>query len=466
MASVVRKEFGNPFCWISGITGFTNLLSYDECCDESTGQERCWAKVNRPQDSLQLSHETCCFSGLVHFMQRASHVNLQMLINSWLAMKFAFDENAFTLATYSGPHEPLFGVQFDGEGCLREHGARFLVNASIYELNGTTWFFEFGYCAPRFEDYARVATTMVPSYLSSVFGSLGRDVLFGSAEMVSLDNSYLEHRLGTSLGVPPASNRDMLEYLRLFRVCASCDLMRLGDDEDGGYLMCRDEGLRPSDGTSGEGRLVAAYSYGINGADAWGSAVSRRFGVEVHQYDCFDTRVPLCEAPCRSRFHAECLGVDPESSPSPSSHTFNALAVHLQRNGHIDVTDGQLLLKVDIEGSEWDVFSSLDEGVLRKFRQIVVEFHQPHLMTRCDAKTLQKRVMALLNILQVFSVVHVHPNQFYGYLEVSFVNRAFIDPSSCRKPVRNVLDTAYEEDSPKNPVEDLFGQALEKWWWW
>ena len=73
---------------------------------------------------------------------------------------------------------------------------------------------------------------------------------------------------------------DLVQPIRL----ANCDLVRFGEDNDGGYLMC--------------GNLLddvqVGYSYGISGYDGWGCEVSTRLDVAVHQYDCFDTRRPAC----------------------------------------------------------------------------------------------------------------------------------------------------------------------------
>src|SRR5947207_10621050 len=77
-------------------------------------------------------------------------------------------------------------------------------------------------------------------------------------------------------------------------VLRNCTLRRFGSANDGGYLMC--ENLL--------GNVTSAYSYGIGPTDDWGCDVSQRYGLTVHQYDCFSP--PLAGCPSgRSSFHDE-----------------------------------------------------------------------------------------------------------------------------------------------------------------
>eukprot|EP00746_Dinoflagellata_sp_MGD_P148173 gnl/MRDRNA2_/MRDRNA2_80426_c0_seq1.p1 gnl/MRDRNA2_/MRDRNA2_80426_c0~~gnl/MRDRNA2_/MRDRNA2_80426_c0_seq1.p1 ORF type:complete len:253 (+),score=36.92 gnl/MRDRNA2_/MRDRNA2_80426_c0_seq1:97-759(+) len=209
---------------------------------------------------------------------------------------------------------------------------------------------------------------------------------------------------------------------------------------------------------------VAAYSFGIAGRDGWGEEVSRTIGVVVHQYDCtgYEAR-PSCESPCRSVFHWECLtglGLIQKYFPS------NNLAGHLERNGHEHAKEGQLLLKVDVEGAEWDVFRWASVTDLQKFRQIVVEFHHTYVNVLMDRKHLEARVAAMRNILQVFVVVHVHANnnvQSRGsLLTVSFCHRNFVELyKTCRKPERHELDEPDDSNHDEIDVGELFDPLMD-----
>lgn len=167
----------------------------------------------------------------------------------------------------------------------------------------------------------------------------------------------------------------------------NCELQRFGNPNDGGYLMC--------------GNLLAAsqsaYSYGINGEDAWGCDVAGPLGIPLHQYDCFNTSVPTCRAGTDARFHAECIG--PERA-TIEDRRFDTFANHVSANGD---TGKRLVVKMDVEGSEWRSLAAAPDYLLEAIDQMAVEFHeveQPHFLETANR----------LNLF--FYVAHVHYNNF------------------------------------------------------
>jgi hypothetical protein len=138
----------------------------------------------------------------------------------------------------------------------------------------------------------------------------------------------------------------------------NCTLTRFGSAYDGGYLMC--ENLL--------GNLDAGYSYGVGRNDDWGCDVSRRFRVPVHQYDCFDPARPTCEGGTFV-FHNACLG---PRSQERESRVFDTLEQQIDANGH---TGGQLVVKIDIEGAEWEALDAAPEALLASIPQLAMELH-------------------------------------------------------------------------------------------
>ena len=57
-------------------------------------------------------------------------------------------------------------------------------------------------------------------------------------------------------------------------VLSNCEFVRLGEPNDGGYLMCGNL----------LDRVEAGYSYGIANYDQWGCDIATRLGVVLHQY--------------------------------------------------------------------------------------------------------------------------------------------------------------------------------------
>jgi hypothetical protein len=167
----------------------------------------------------------------------------------------------------------------------------------------------------------------------------------------------------------------------------NCTLCRIGSANDGGYLMC--ENLITG--------IESAYSYGIATEDNWGCQVSLKVSVGIHQYDCFTPNRPICSdlrqgelirflerqigdgriihviqrwlMVGRIAFHNECIGSKAETI---DSHPFDTLANQIAKNGD---TGKRLLVKMDVEGAEWESLMATPDEVLEKIDQLPMELH-------------------------------------------------------------------------------------------
>ena len=166
----------------------------------------------------------------------------------------------------------------------------------------------------------------------------------------------------------------------------NCTLERYGEDHDGGYLVC--------------GNLLkdvqAAYSYGISGYDKWGCDASTKLGVKLHQYDCFDTRQPSCPGG-DTVFHAECIG---DAAKTEDGRLFDTMQNQLAKNG--DATK-RLVVKMDVEGAEWDSLLHAPDATLDRIDQLAIEFHYIN-----D----QRYVQTVQRLKQFFYVAHLHFNNW------------------------------------------------------
>jgi hypothetical protein len=141
-------------------------------------------------------------------------------------------------------------------------------------------------------------------------------------------------------------------------VLKNCTLKRFGSANDGGYLMCENL-IEPLD---------AGYSYGVGSNDDWGCELSRRYHVPVHQYDCFDPARPTCNGGTFV-FHNECVG---NRGGYRGSRLFDTLENQITKNGD---TGRRLIIKMDIEGGEWDSLLAAPEELLASIPQITMEMH-------------------------------------------------------------------------------------------
>lgn len=180
--------------------------------------------------------------------------------------------------------------------------------------------------------------------------------------------------------------RELFAELQPVRIGA-CELARFGEPNDGGYLLCANL----------LGGATAAYSYGISGYDGWGCEVSRKLRVPVHQYDCFDLERPACQGG-ETRFHEACIAS--RAFVDESQRRFDTLEHHLAANGH---ATARVVVKMDVEGAEWESFLSAPDNVLERIDQLVVEFH---------GTADEKYVAAIRRLKRFFHVAHLHFNNF------------------------------------------------------
>ena len=168
---------------------------------------------------------------------------------------------------------------------------------------------------------------------------------------------------------------------------SNCELSRFGEANDGGYLMC---GNLLQD-------VAAGYSYGISGYDGWGCDTSQRLRVRVHQYDCFDLERPSCGGGS-TVFHEECLAAG--TFADGKQRRFDTLENQLARNGD---AASRVVVKMDVEGAEWEAFLSAPDSVIERIEQLTVEFHG----------TAEERYLAAVRRLKrFFHVAHLHFNNF------------------------------------------------------
>jgi hypothetical protein len=241
-----------------------------------------------------------------------------------------------------------------------------------------------------------------------------------------------------------------------FQICGQCsNFQRFGEAHDGGYLMCMD-GLK-------KGSVKAAYSLGVEHHDKWSQDVVKHLGVAVHQFDC-----TVKGSDCKGcRFYKKCIvsadGKHPVLGHESEGWGLNqALAETLQASA----ADGSLLMKMDIESSEWPIYAAERPEVLRKFGELIVEFHELQ-----EEKRHQEYLQAMRHILAAgFKVAHLHGNNNQGMyksgslsipevLEVTFVHGA-MRPNGCSADqIYEKLDAA---NIPQNGAELPMAHLADK----
>lgn len=220
----------------------------------------------------------------------------------------------------------------------------------------------------------------------------------------------------------PRVRRALLDLLQPV-VLTNCNLERFGEPNDGGYLMCGNL----------LGDVQAGYSYGIAGYDQWGCDISRRRKIPVHQYDCFNRTVPSCPGG-DTRFHTECVGIATVSERDglfSRTRVFDTIENQFAKNGD---SSKRIVMKIDVEGAEWDSLGKAPNAVLDQIEQVAIEFH---------GVGEERFVTTVRRLREFFYPVHIHINNFtcdeafdpfpgWAY-EVLFVNKRLAKVDSTRR---------------------------------
>ena len=130
--------------------------------------------------------------------------------------------------------------------------------------------------------------------------------------------------------------------------------IRIGKKADGGYILLDD--LK---------NIKIAYSFGISHEISFDKELADK-KIDVYMYDHTIKSLPFEN----SRFHWKKIGLSGIISNKTNLKTLPEL---LKENGHFKEND--IILKIDIESHEWEVFQNLPTNILNQFKYIVGEFH-------------------------------------------------------------------------------------------
>lgn len=228
------------------------------------------------------------------------------------------------------------------------------------------------------------------------------------------------------------SQERALALLRAFAVmrCTGVPKARFGRIGDGGYVHLDD--------VAG---LDAAISLGIAGEVSWDLAMAAH-GLEVYQFDNSIDRPPVA-AP---KFHFTRATVGRKGL---------SLARIVADTG---VDPARTILKIDIEGAEWDLLADAPDDLLARFPQIVCEFHA--LCSDEFFLNVAARMAVLDRLNAHHRVIHIHGNNFSGVrligslavpdvLEVTYASRTRYEFTESDETFPTALDAPNDPGVPE-----------------
>ena len=200
----------------------------------------------------------------------------------------------------------------------------------------------------------------------------------------------------------PEYYRELQDLLHIAKT-EGFDLVRIGREHDGGYILLDD---------FHEGDI--AYSFGINNDVSWDKDAASR-GCEVFMYDHTIDKLPE-ENP---RFHWAKLGIADGVTRDSKLKTLDEL---IAINHHEDKRS--MILKMDVEGAEWGFLEQVSSETLSQFSQMSFEFH--NITSHPNPEQV---LSAFRKINRTHQLVHIHANNDVYY--VSFGEKKFCEALEC-----------------------------------
>jgi hypothetical protein len=217
----------------------------------------------------------------------------------------------------------------------------------------------------------------------------------------------------------PELQSEILAILRLLepKKADNYAKVRVGTNGDGGYVQLDDlEGISH------------AFSFGVGDNDDWDLAMAKA-GIPVEQFDHSVERAPSNHP--LLHFHRKMISIGAAAESATVCELVGA---------HSKFAAPDLILKMDIEDSEWDVFDHTPDAVLAKFAQIVCEFHNLSYLTDSLFRARARRVFEKLD--KHFAPVHVHGNNCCPMVNV------------CNIPLPDLLEVTFASRARYTFVED------------
>jgi hypothetical protein len=236
-------------------------------------------------------------------------------------------------------------------------------------------------------------------------------------------------------------------FLKRFREnFVSVDLVRVGGNQDGGYLV-----------PNLLNNINYCFSPGVDKNSDFESYLSNTYGIKSFMADASVSDTPIKND--NFTFIKKFIG-------SRSENDFTTLKEWM--NDSVDMSEDNLILQMDIEGSEYEVLIVESEEILRRFSIMIIEFHNVQEIFEKNFFNIFSSIFE--KIYRNFSICHVHPNNCCGIvtrdgievpkvIEITFIRNDFLNI------VKNndTINLPHKLDR-KNVLSNSDINMPDKWW--
>ncbi|MEM9826361.1 MAG: hypothetical protein AAF958_07215 [Planctomycetota bacterium] len=241
---------------------------------------------------------------------------------------------------------------------------------------------------------------------------------------------------------PTAAVRSLIA--KMAPVNTEVPLIRLGGDGDGGYLV-------PDDLND----IAACYSPGVYEVAQFEKDLVDR-GIECYLADRTVDAPPIKSD--KIHFLKKHIGVVDDAS-------LITMETWLESTSDPGREAKDLLLQMDIERAEYCVLLSMPRKLLQRFRVLVVEFHDLHLMF--DRRIYPIYEAVFRKLLKDFHLIHMHPNNFTPnvtrdgvavppLMEITFHRKDRAETTEFSRTFPHPLDRDNVPSKPSLPLPDCW----------
>ena len=223
--------------------------------------------------------------------------------------------------------------------------------------------------------------------------------------------------------------RELDQLLGVRKVSGRYKFLRIGRDNDGGYILLDDFY-----------DVQGVYSFGISGDVSFEKDMAKR-GIDCFMYDHTIDRLPEEN----QFFHWQQKGIAGSDKPEEKLFMLQTL---MKENGNLGGRD--IILKMDVEGAEWEFLEHTSSELLTCFRQIVFELHGVTNMSN-------NKVMPMLRKLkETHTPVWLHANNYCpaevagNFVFASSMEMLYLN-NSCYEFAEGEVKFPWVLDMPNNP---------------
>jgi len=214
-------------------------------------------------------------------------------------------------------------------------------------------------------------------------GDYTKDNIIGKEYAEVVIFNYIKEKSTTN-----TINDLLKEQLIPFKV--PVEKIRCGRNYDGGYVMFN----------YNLNKIEGVYSYGINDDVSFEMDITKYVDSNIYMYDHTINSLPYN--------HPSFLFIKEKGS-------LDNIIRHVNTTNNIS---NKLILKMDIEGCEWEIIEKIDRKFLEKFEQFIIEFHNIQFLQNESFGHFNLTYPSIINVFkklnEIFYLGHIHGNNHGG----------------------------------------------------